>query len=147
MRVDLTPKLEISSNAWVRVSGFARSTGASNVIDCECEACAAAGRTAATSAQSARMDGAILLMSGWRRALPLQPIGGGEGFGGGRNGGAPRRSTLATRFRFAMPVAQAPDDVVRTRAEAAANDRPPLLIVEPLRAFLDEHGLGTGDLV
>jgi len=45
-----------------------------------------------------------------------------------------------------MPVAQAPDDVVRTHAEARANDRPPLLVVEPLRAFLDEHGLGTGDL-
>src|SRR5919206_2923970 len=45
-----------------------------------------------------------------------------------------------------MPVAQAPDDVVRTHAEAAANERPPLLVVEPLRAFLDAHGLGSGDL-
>jgi aminoglycoside phosphotransferase (APT) family kinase protein len=45
-----------------------------------------------------------------------------------------------------MPVAQAPDDVVRTRAEAEANERPPLLILEPLRAFLDAHGLGTGEL-
>ena len=45
-----------------------------------------------------------------------------------------------------MPVAQAPDDVVATHEEAAANERPPLLVVEPLRAFLDAHGLGTGDL-
>jgi aminoglycoside phosphotransferase (APT) family kinase protein len=60
--------------------------------------------------------------------------------------GRATRSTLATRFRFAMPVAQAPDDVVRTHAEARANDRPPLLVVEPLRAFLDERGLGSGDL-
>src|SRR3954447_4128553 len=45
-----------------------------------------------------------------------------------------------------MPVAQAPDDVVRTPAEAAANERPPLLVLEPLRAFLDEHRLGTGEL-
>jgi aminoglycoside phosphotransferase (APT) family kinase protein len=45
-----------------------------------------------------------------------------------------------------MPVAQAPDDVVRTPAEAAANERPPLLVLEPLRAFLDQHGLGTGEL-
>src|SRR3954454_22604930 len=45
-----------------------------------------------------------------------------------------------------MTVAPAPDDIVSTHAEAAANERPPLLVIEPLRAFLDEHGLGTGDL-
>src|SRR6185295_1458933 len=50
------------------------------------------------------------------------------------------------RFRAPMTVAPAPDDIVSTHAEAAANERPPLLVVEPLRAFLDEHGLGTGDL-
>jgi aminoglycoside phosphotransferase (APT) family kinase protein len=40
-----------------------------------------------------------------------------------------------------MPVALAPDDVVRTHAEAAANDREPLLVLEPLIEFLSEHGL------
>jgi aminoglycoside phosphotransferase (APT) family kinase protein len=40
----------------------------------------------------------------------------------------------------------APDDVVATHAAAAGNAREPLLVVEPLRAFLDEHGLGTGEL-
>src|SRR3954453_7625841 len=45
-----------------------------------------------------------------------------------------------------MPVAQAPDDLVPPPPEPAANGRPPLLVVEPLRAFLDAHGLGTGDL-
>src|SRR3954451_8482006 len=75
MRTDLTPKVEISSNACVRVSGFARSTGASNVMVCEWEACAAAGRAAAMSAQSASMNGAIRLMSGGRRGLPLEPFG------------------------------------------------------------------------
>jgi aminoglycoside phosphotransferase (APT) family kinase protein len=45
-----------------------------------------------------------------------------------------------------MTVAPAPDDIVSTHAEAAANERPPLLVVEPLQAFLDERGLGTGDL-
>ncbi|MBX5469381.1 MAG: phosphotransferase family protein [Thermoleophilaceae bacterium] len=39
----------------------------------------------------------------------------------------------------------APDDVVRTHAEGARNARPPLLVVEPLLAFLDRHGLGSGD--
>ncbi|MEA2279296.1 MAG: hypothetical protein QOC78_4256 [Solirubrobacteraceae bacterium] len=39
-----------------------------------------------------------------------------------------------------------PDDVVATHEEGAANDREPLLVLEPLRAFLDEHGLGTGEL-
>src|SRR3954465_2526720 len=45
-----------------------------------------------------------------------------------------------------MSAAPAPDDIVFTHAEASANERPPLLVVEPLRAFLDDHSLGTGDL-
>ena len=40
----------------------------------------------------------------------------------------------------------APDDVVATHEEGAANQRPPLLVVEPLLAFLDEHGIGSGGL-
>ena len=40
----------------------------------------------------------------------------------------------------------APDDIVDTHAEAAANARAPLLVLEPLREFLDEHGLGEGDI-
>ncbi|HEV7806908.1 MAG TPA: phosphotransferase family protein [Solirubrobacteraceae bacterium] len=40
----------------------------------------------------------------------------------------------------------APDDVVATHAAAVGNAREPLLVVEPLRAFLDEHGLGAGEL-
>jgi aminoglycoside phosphotransferase (APT) family kinase protein len=39
----------------------------------------------------------------------------------------------------------APDDIVRTRAEGAANEREPLLVLDPLVAFLDERGLGAGD--
>jgi len=38
----------------------------------------------------------------------------------------------------------APDDIVATRS--AAGDREPLLVVDALRAYLDEHGLGAGDL-
>jgi aminoglycoside phosphotransferase (APT) family kinase protein len=37
-------------------------------------------------------------------------------------------------------------DVVTTSAEAAALQREPLLVLEPLAAFLDAHGLGSGDL-
>ena len=44
-----------------------------------------------------------------------------------------------------MPHAIAPDDVVRTRAEADAGGREPLLVLEPLLAFLDAHGLGDGE--
>src|SRR3954469_15185527 len=44
-----------------------------------------------------------------------------------------------------MPHEIAPDDVVRTHAEAQANERPPLLVMEPLLSFLDEHGLGDGE--
>lgn len=40
----------------------------------------------------------------------------------------------------------APDDIVRTFAEAEGNDRPPLLVLDPLEAFLDEHGIGTGEV-
>jgi aminoglycoside phosphotransferase (APT) family kinase protein len=45
-----------------------------------------------------------------------------------------------------MPTAMAPDDVVRTHDQGAGNARPPLLVLEPLRAFLDEQGLGSGEL-
>jgi aminoglycoside phosphotransferase (APT) family kinase protein len=40
-----------------------------------------------------------------------------------------------------MSVTLAPDDIVATHAEGAANDREPLLVLEPLREFLDAHGL------
>ncbi len=40
-----------------------------------------------------------------------------------------------------MPIALAPDDVVRTPDEAAANAREPLLVLEPLRTFLRQNGL------
>jgi aminoglycoside phosphotransferase (APT) family kinase protein len=45
-----------------------------------------------------------------------------------------------------MSAPIAPDDIVQTPAEAEGNSRPPLLILEPLRAFLDAHGLGTGEV-
>ena len=44
------------------------------------------------------------------------------------------------------PIDIAPDDIVRTVEEGEANEREPLLVLEPLRAFLDEHGLGGGEL-
>ncbi|HTW41093.1 MAG TPA: phosphotransferase family protein [Solirubrobacteraceae bacterium] len=46
-----------------------------------------------------------------------------------------------------MSIPIAPDDIVQTAAEAQANSRPPLLVVQPLLAFLDAHGLGEGELV
>ncbi|QEC48733.1 phosphotransferase family protein [Baekduia soli] len=36
------------------------------------------------------------------------------------------------------------DDVVEHHEDAAGAARPPLLVIEPLRAFLDAHGLGSG---
>jgi aminoglycoside phosphotransferase (APT) family kinase protein len=39
----------------------------------------------------------------------------------------------------------APDDIVRTHDEATRNERPPLLVLEPLLAFLDRHDLGDGE--
>jgi aminoglycoside phosphotransferase (APT) family kinase protein len=43
------------------------------------------------------------------------------------------------------PHAIAADDIVRTRAQAAAGAREPLLVIEPLLGFLDAHGLGEGE--
>ncbi len=40
-----------------------------------------------------------------------------------------------------MPVKLAPDDIVRTHANAGANEREPLLVLEPLIEFLGAHGL------
>jgi aminoglycoside phosphotransferase (APT) family kinase protein len=40
----------------------------------------------------------------------------------------------------------APDDIVHTTADAQLNSRPPLLVLEPLAEFLDEHGLGEGEI-
>ena len=40
-----------------------------------------------------------------------------------------------------MPAAIAPDDIVATHAEAASNQRAPLLVLEPLRDFLAQAGL------
>jgi aminoglycoside phosphotransferase (APT) family kinase protein len=40
----------------------------------------------------------------------------------------------------------APDDIVQTHTEGAANEREPLVVLEPLVAFLDDRGLGAGDL-
>jgi aminoglycoside phosphotransferase (APT) family kinase protein len=37
-------------------------------------------------------------------------------------------------------------DVVRTPAEAAAADLEPLIVIEPLQSFLDDAGLGSGEL-
>jgi aminoglycoside phosphotransferase (APT) family kinase protein len=45
-----------------------------------------------------------------------------------------------------VSTAIAPDDIVRTAEQAQGNERLPLLVLEPLMAFLDEHGLGEGEI-
>ena len=44
-----------------------------------------------------------------------------------------------------MTVALAPDDIVRTHAEAERNSRQPLLVLEPLLEFLNANGLDSPD--
>ncbi len=44
-----------------------------------------------------------------------------------------------------MPGSVAPDDIVETPAEGAANHREPLLVLAPLREFLRSHGLQAPD--
>jgi aminoglycoside phosphotransferase (APT) family kinase protein len=43
-----------------------------------------------------------------------------------------------------MSAAVAPDDIVATHADVAPDAREPLLVLEPLAAFLDAHGIGAG---
>src|SRR3954453_1302467 len=45
-----------------------------------------------------------------------------------------------------MPIPIAADDIVASREEAAGNEREPLVITDPLEAFLDERGIGEGPL-
>jgi aminoglycoside phosphotransferase (APT) family kinase protein len=45
-----------------------------------------------------------------------------------------------------MSAAVAPDDIVYSHADVAADARPPLLVLEPLQRFLDEHRLGAGEI-
>src|SRR5262245_1011429 len=37
-------------------------------------------------------------------------------------------------------------DIVGTEADAEGLAKPPLIVLDPVRAFLDEHGLGSGEL-
>jgi aminoglycoside phosphotransferase (APT) family kinase protein len=43
-----------------------------------------------------------------------------------------------------IPIA--PDDIVATPEEAEGNIRPPLLVLDPLAEFLDEHSIGAGEI-
>jgi len=46
-----------------------------------------------------------------------------------------------------VPAASGPSsDIVETAAAASRLTKPPLLVLDRVRAFLDEHGFGTGDL-
>lgn len=45
-----------------------------------------------------------------------------------------------------MSTPIAPDDIVQTPADGEANSRPPLLVLEPLQAFLDVAGIGVGEI-
>jgi aminoglycoside phosphotransferase (APT) family kinase protein len=40
----------------------------------------------------------------------------------------------------------APDDIVHSEEEAQGNSRPPLLMLDPLEVFLDDHGIGSGEI-
>jgi aminoglycoside phosphotransferase (APT) family kinase protein len=45
-----------------------------------------------------------------------------------------------------MSAPIAPDDIVRNPEQVGENSRPPLLVLEPLMSFLDEHALGEGEI-
>jgi len=45
-----------------------------------------------------------------------------------------------------MSIPIAPDDIVVNEQEARAHSRPPLLVLDPLGAFLDANGIGDGEI-
>src|SRR5271165_6138473 len=45
-----------------------------------------------------------------------------------------------------MTLSVAPDDIVHSHTDVAPQARPPLLVLEPLKSFLDAHGLGSGEI-
>ena len=68
----------------------------------------------------------------------------GSGHGRLRHLSAEKVAVFVAFGLVSAPIA--PDDIVETAADAEGNSRPPLLVLAPLRAFLDEHGLGEGEL-
>jgi aminoglycoside phosphotransferase (APT) family kinase protein len=62
----------------------------------------------------------------------------------GRQPRIPHAASFGSVARVSAPAA--PDDIVATHADVAPDARPPLLVLEPLREFLDAHGLGAGEL-
>jgi aminoglycoside phosphotransferase (APT) family kinase protein len=44
------------------------------------------------------------------------------------------------------PIAIAPDDIVESLEAAEGNEREPLVVTDPLLAFLDDQGVGSGEL-
>jgi aminoglycoside phosphotransferase (APT) family kinase protein len=59
-----------------------------------------------------------------------------------RHVGAEKVAVFVAFGSVSAPIAA--DDIVQTPADGHANSRPPLLVLEPLEAFLDAHGLGEG---
>src|SRR5438270_11289324 len=45
-----------------------------------------------------------------------------------------------------MTATIAPDDIVQTVADGERNSRVPLLVLEPLERFLDQHEIGAGEI-
>ena len=69
--------------------------------------------------------------------------GGGRPYGGNAGSVLPTHRLPGGRGPYRhITIAGALTSIVDTPEEAAALDRPPLLIRRPLEAFLDEHGLG-----
>jgi aminoglycoside phosphotransferase (APT) family kinase protein len=61
-----------------------------------------------------------------------------------RHLGAEKVAVFVAFGAVSAPIAA--DDIVQTAADGQANSRPPLLVLEPLEAFLDAHGLGEGPI-
>src|SRR3954447_26443467 len=140
--MECTPSAPTSLKAWSRVAGSLRSLVASNVSDWPCEAWAAAGTSSAPAAHTRAMRVPKRRM---RRGTPQEPPGDRKGCGPSCSGCVEGAcDTVALGFAPVSPQA-APDDVVRTHAEGEANEREPLLVLEPLTAFLDAPGLGSGE--
>ena len=119
-RSERTPSDCSSASAAGRVTGFMRSRGASKVRACAPEALAGAA-----SSRHSKTDSETSRSTRIETNLAMQGCG-------------------ATNL--ALMKAGARDDVVASRGAVASGAREPLLVLDPLRAFLDAHGLGSGEI-
>ena len=127
-----TPRWLICSKAFARVEGFSSAVEASKYTVCAVGGARGGGRRRGHCEQRCEQEGEEELRT--RRHGAYGHLGAGK-------------VAVFVAFPSAMGIPVAPDDIVQTPEQGEANSRPPLLVLDPLGAFLDAHGIGEGEIV